>query len=181
MASIINVQNEESLKNPYSEKRIESIKNFVQEILFHQNLENWEVNILFSSDEFIRDLNKNYRNIDSPTDVLSFEQGDFYMGEDEKEYFCAGDIVISDETLTFNAEKFNIHKDDELKRLVIHGILHLSGFDHGEYHVDANGNILDGNSTFVVLNDETKTNEEIQMLVLQETIFSKFNDRILEV
>ena len=87
MASIINVQNEETLKNPYSEKRIESIKNFVQEILFHQNLENWEVNILFSSDEFIRDLNKNYRNIDSPTDVLSFEQGDFYMGEDEKEYF----------------------------------------------------------------------------------------------
>ena len=95
-----------------------------------------EVSILFCTDDFIKDLNREYRNIDAPTDVLSFEDGSSYTDEDGNEWFCAGDIAISLETLPVNAEYFNTSQNDELKRLIVHGLLHLNGLDHGEEHVE---------------------------------------------
>ena len=64
-----------------------------------------------------------------------------------------------------------------MKRLLVHGILHLDGMDHGEFHIDENGKILDGKENIVELNDELKENEEIQMLVLQESILEIFQDK----
>ena len=86
--------------------------------------------MLFCDDNFIRDLNREYRGIDNPTDVLSFESGDFYPGEDGKEWFNAGDIVISVDTLKENSKEFLVDENEELKRLLVHGLLHLSGMDH---------------------------------------------------
>ena len=48
------------------------------------------------------------------------------------EWFSAGDIVISVDTLAKNAVEFDVSQDQELKRLLIHGILHLSGMDHSD-------------------------------------------------
>ena len=68
----------------------------------------------------------------------------------------------------------------ELKRLLVHGILHLSGEDHVEFHVGINGDILDGNSNVVEVSESLK-NEEIEMLVLQEKILKELSDKkILE-
>ncbi|UTC65852.1 MULTISPECIES: rRNA maturation RNase YbeY [unclassified Treponema] len=108
------------------------VENFISTVLNDLNLDNWDISLLFCDDGFIRNLNKQYRNIDSPTDVLSFEQGDEYFDDEGEKRFMAGDIVISLDSLNFNAEEFNVGIDEELKRLIVHGILHLNGMDHSD-------------------------------------------------
>lgn len=90
----------------------------------------WDLSILICEDPFIRDLNCRYREKDEATDVLSFTQGDRYTGPEGEERFLAGDIVISLGGLSRNVEDFSVDRDEELRRLVVHGILHLSGLDH---------------------------------------------------
>jgi probable rRNA maturation factor len=88
----------------------------------------WEVSILLCDDETMRSLNKKYRGTDSSTDVLSFRQGD------EESPGCSaavGDVAISLDTLRANAGKLGLSEDEELKRLAVHGLLHLAGMDHG--------------------------------------------------
>ena len=108
------------------------VENFISEVLNELNLKNWDISLLFCDDAFIQNLNKQYRDIDSPTDVLSFEQGDEYFDEAGETRFMAGDIVISLDSLRFNAEEFNVDINEELKRLIVHGILHLNGMDHSD-------------------------------------------------
>jgi probable rRNA maturation factor len=106
-----------------------NVENFVQKILSALEKTNWDVSILFCSNLFIQELNKRYRNKDEATDVLSFPQGDT-IAEEDGEHFIAGDIIISPETLLENAAYFKVSIDEELRRLLIHGILHLNGLDH---------------------------------------------------
>ena len=108
------------------------VENFISEVLNELNLKNWDISLLFCNDAFIQNLNKQYRDIDSPTDVLSFEQGDEYFDDAGETRFMAGDIVISLDSLRFNAEEFNVEINEELKRLIVHGILHLNGMDHSD-------------------------------------------------
>lgn len=108
------------------------VENFISEVLNDLNLKNWDISLLFCNDAFIQNLNKQYRDIDSPTDVLSFEQGDEYFDDAGETRFMAGDIVISLDSLRFNAEEFNVEINEELKRLIVHGILHLNGMDHSD-------------------------------------------------
>lgn len=108
------------------------VENFISEVLKDLNLKNWDISLLFCDDVFIQNLNKQYRDIDSPTDVLSFEQGDEYFDEAGETRFMAGDIVISLDSLRSNAEEFNVDINEELKRLIVHGILHLNGMDHSD-------------------------------------------------
>ena len=82
-----------------------------------------ELSILLCGDARMTELNARYRGIDRPTDVLSFSRGE--PGR------LAGDLAISLETLARNAAAWGVTRDAELKRLVIHGILHLAGMDHG--------------------------------------------------
>lgn len=89
----------------------------------------WDLSVVVCGDAFIASLNEEYRHKDGPTDVLSFEQGEWYEDEGERR-FLAGDIVLSLDALARNAEDFSVPAGEELKRLVVHGILHLSGMDH---------------------------------------------------
>lgn len=109
---------------------IDRIEPFVAKVLDRLDIDNWELSVLFCSDSFIADLNKKFRNIEGPTDVLSFEQGDEYIDEDDVTWFNAGDIVISIDTLAANSAEFGVTMNDELKRLLVHGVLHLDGMDH---------------------------------------------------
>ena len=72
----------------------------------------------------------------SPTDVLSFENGEEYTDDQGDSWKSVGDIVISLETLPKNAQYFEVSCNEELKRLLIHGLLHLHGLDHGDEHVE---------------------------------------------
>lgn len=90
----------------------------------------WDLSMLLCDDATMRDLNSRYRNKDEATDVLSFELGETISDEDVGDRWVAGDVVISLETLAKNAAYFSVPIDEELRRLALHGILHLSGMDH---------------------------------------------------
>jgi len=100
--------------------------NFCKMVLSELNIINWEISILICDDQYIKNLNKNYRSKDEPTDVLSFNQ-DLIPVDD---IIYAGDIVISLETVKLHSQSFSVSLDEELKRVIIHGILHLYGLDH---------------------------------------------------
>ena len=96
-----------------------------------------EISILLSNDKYLRALNKKYRGIDKPTNVLSFTN----LDENRTFQFNAlpqllGDVVISYETTKSEAEQEDKKLADHLSHLVIHGILHLLGHDH-EHHAQA--------------------------------------------
>lgn len=87
--------------------------------------------ITFVRDRSIRELNRDYRGIDKPTDVLSFayhEGDDFAAQEIEPQHL--GDIVISVETAARYAQEMGLTFEREIAHLVIHGTLHLAGYDH---------------------------------------------------
>lgn len=85
-----------------------------------------QVCLSFVSDEDMRELNRRYRKIDRTTDVLSFAQRD--VGD----VGILGDVVISYDTAVRNSQRFSVTVEGEIRRLVVHGILHLLGFDHAE-------------------------------------------------
>ena len=114
---------------------LNNVEPFVNLVLKSFGFDGEEISILFCNDSYIQELNKNYRGIDSATDVLSFENDDEYE-DDEGKWKCVGDIVISLDTLPVNAEYFEQTEDDELKRLLVHGLLHLNGYDHEPEHIE---------------------------------------------
>lgn len=85
-----------------------------------------ELSILITDDSEIQKLNKQYRDKDKPTDVLSFSM---IEGLDDPQPVL-GDIVISLETAERQAQEYQVNLYQELLRLLIHGILHLVGFEH---------------------------------------------------
>ena len=95
--------------------------------------EKTEVSILFADDKFIRSLNNKYRGIDKSTDVLSFSlwEGSIKTPESESDKLL-GDIIISVETAQRQAENLNHSMEKELTVLLIHGLLHLTGYAHEE-------------------------------------------------
>lgn len=86
-----------------------------------------ELSVLLCNDEFIRKLNKDWRDEDHATDVLSMSQ---HMPELKLPILMLGDIVISVETAAKQAEERGHTLLDEIRILVVHGLLHLMGFDH---------------------------------------------------
>ena len=104
------------------------LEHFLLKLLDHLDIDSWEVSVVLCDDLFIQDLNMRYRGKNYPTDVLSFPQVDGTA--DETGTYPAGDIIISLPVLKRNAENFNVLEEQELRRLIIHGILHLSGMDH---------------------------------------------------
>lgn len=86
-----------------------------------------QVCLSFVSDSDMRELNRRYRAMDRTTDVLSFAQRDV-GGHDG----LLGDVVISYDTAVRNSERFSVAVDREIRRLVVHGVLHLLGFDHAK-------------------------------------------------
>lgn len=154
MANRILISLEDGVSEP---SWFNNVEPFMQLVLKKLSYDNEEISVLFCSDNFIKELNNQYRNIDAPTDVLSFENGEEYE-DDEGVWKSVGDIAISLETLPKNAEYFEVDTNTELKRLLIHGILHLNGMDHGEEHIEKG----------VVPTDE--------MLILQENLLADLSD-----
>ena len=80
------------------------------------------VTVAFVSDKSIRKLNQQFRNTDKPTDVLSFPSGE----QDTN----LGDIAISVDTAAQQAKENDLTFENEIAQLILHGLLHLSGYDH---------------------------------------------------
>ncbi len=95
------------------------------------DIDGWDLSVLLCSDAVIRSLNARYRGVDTATDVLSFPQAVGRRIGGTGGQRLAGDLVISVETMRRNAAERGTGEESELARLVVHGILHLDGMDHG--------------------------------------------------
>jgi probable rRNA maturation factor len=82
-----------------------------------------EIELIITNKDEIKEINKEYRNIDAPTDVLSFPYEEMPMSP-------LGSIVISSAHVEELSKELGHTQDDELALLFIHGLLHLKGFDH---------------------------------------------------
>ena len=119
------------LRNDHPDIKIDcqEIENIIVIIMGHLDCPNQEVSILLTGDKDIRRLNQEFRSIDQPTDVLSFPQND-----DEDlcipEEIILGDIAVSLDIAKYQAKEHGLDFKEEIILLLIHGILHLLGYDH---------------------------------------------------
>jgi len=87
-----------------------------------------ELSILLTSDEVIRQLNATYRGQDKPTNVLSF--GGEPEAWSQNRNFLLGDIVLGYQTIKTEAEQQQKNINNHVSHLIVHGVLHLLGYDH---------------------------------------------------
>ena len=94
-----------------------------------------ELSIVLCDDTFIHQLNREHRGVDAPTDVLSFamREGDVAIEDDP----VLGDLVVSVDTARRQADELGHSLEDELRVLLVHGFLHLLGYDHELSEEDA--------------------------------------------
>lgn len=121
---------------------IELLERILQEAAAMEGIQEGEVALTFVDNEQIHELNREYRGIDRPTDVLSFALNEsveeeldiLYEIEDEQELDemndLLGDIIISTERAKEQAEEYGHSLEREIGFLFVHGFLHLLGYDH---------------------------------------------------
>lgn len=80
-----------------------------------------ELNFIFCSDEYLLDINREYLDHDTYTDIITFDSS-------ELEDVIAGDVFISIDRIRDNAKTFAVTEKDELHRVMVHGVLHLCGY-----------------------------------------------------
>ena len=103
----------------------EAIAAWLTNVITSENKKEGEINYIFCDDEYLHKINLEYLNHDTLTDIISF---DYTMGNE-----LSGDIFVSIERVNDNAKDFNVVFEEELKRVLVHGILHYCGYkDKGE-------------------------------------------------
>lgn len=111
-------------------KEIKSIKKAINCAVKYEKLKDGIFNIIIVDNEYIHKLNRDYRKIDRPTDVITFALEDY---EDIKlEHRMLGDIYISIDKAKSQAEEYGHSFKREICFLAVHGFLHLLGYDHME-------------------------------------------------
>ena len=161
----INIDEEVSVEFDFDYKKI--IKDVIEMVLDYEKCPyECEVNVLFVDGEMIREINKEQRDIDKATDVLSFpmieyEEVSNFDGLDEDSFFdlesgelLLGDIVLNVEKIKSQAEEYGHSELRELGFLVAHSMLHLCGYDH-------------------INEDERKIMEDRQKIILDELKISR--------
>jgi|TARA_B110000116_G_C16612602_1_gene480116 probable rRNA maturation factor len=124
----------------------ESIRGLLELVLSDNNHPSAEINIIITDDNSLRLMKKEYFNQDVYTDIIAFN-----IDEDPFE----GELYISHDRVKDNAKKFNQTFEGELKRILIHGTLHLCGFD------------------------DQSTKEKSKMTSMEEDYLEKFSGKIL--
>jgi rRNA maturation RNase YbeY len=109
-----NYENEFELSNE------EQLSNWISNVIVSEDKKEGEINYVFCDDEYLLGLNEQYLNHDTLTDIISF---DYSVGKE-----LHGDIFISTERVHENAADFNVSFEEELKRVMVHGVLHYCGY-----------------------------------------------------
>lgn len=105
----------------YFDNEIERVKNWLRDSIVEEEFNVNEICIINCSDEYLLEVNKKYLSHDFYTDVITFD----YVVDKE----LSGDIFISQERIEDNAIKFDTTPEHEFLRVIIHGVLHLCGYD----------------------------------------------------
>lgn len=113
----------------YQKKRVglRDVRFVVSEVLSGEGVHDGEVSVVLSDDKFIKDLNWKFRGVNEPTDVLAFDYSPKALHIPKT---LLGEIIISTETCAKQAREYRIGFKKELSLLLIHGVLHLLGYDH---------------------------------------------------
>jgi len=104
------------------------LERLARRMLADHNVSGTELGILVAGDRMVRRLNRQYRDVDRPTDVLAFPQDPAYGPVDTPRLL--GDVVVSADRARRQARCAGRPLRDELMLLVAHGVLHLLGYDH---------------------------------------------------
>jgi rRNA maturation RNase YbeY len=98
----------------------EILSDWISKTITEENCKEGEINYIFCSDEYLHKLNLDFLNHDTLTDIISF---DYSVGKE-----LHGDIYISVDRVRENADELNVTFEDELARVMIHGVLHYCGY-----------------------------------------------------
>jgi probable rRNA maturation factor len=98
----------------------DQISNWISQIILSENKKEGDINYIFCDDEYLVQINQQYLNHDTLTDIISF---DYSLGNE-----LHGDIFISVERVQDNAIDFNVTFTEELQRVLAHGVLHYCGY-----------------------------------------------------
>ena len=106
------------------------IKTWLREVAKKEGAQIAKLNYIFCSDNYLLELNKKHLNHNTLTDIITFDNSasrspSLFQGGGQG---VVGDIFISIERITENAEKFNVSREHELHRVMVHGLLHLLGY-----------------------------------------------------
>ena len=93
-----------------------------------EDIQKWTLTIVFLDDNSIQNLNKEYRNIDKTTDVLSFHYYDDFSELSNED--VAGEIILSESKIISQAKEYGLWEEKEFYKLLIHSILHILWYDH---------------------------------------------------
>ena len=98
----------------------DQLSNWLSQVILSESKKEGDINYIFCDDEYLLNLNEQYLDHDTLTDIISF---DYSVGNE-----LHGDIFISIERVRENALDFSVTFDEELKRVLVHGVLHYCGF-----------------------------------------------------
>ena len=98
----------------------EQISDWLNKVIISENKKEGDINYIFCDDEYLVEINQQYLDHDTLTDIISF---DYSVGNE-----LHGDIFISVERVRENAEEFNVSFVEELQRVLVHGVLHYCGY-----------------------------------------------------
>ena len=98
----------------------EAIASWLSAVIISEKKKEGEINYIFCDDDYLHKINLEYLNHDTLTDIISF---DYTVGNE-----LNGDIFISVERVQDNAADFNVSFEEELKRVLVHGVLHYCGY-----------------------------------------------------
>ena len=107
--------------NSFTLKNKRKIKNWLKDTVVNEKKKVGEINYIFCSKEYLKKMNNDYLTKNYETDVISFD-----FSNDNK---ISGDIYISSETVKKNSIIFNVGFNSELKRVIVHGLLHLLNYN----------------------------------------------------
>ena len=110
-----------------------AVLDYLNKVLAELKLSNVEFSVSFIDEDHMHQMNMEFRDIDDSTDILSFASEDddgFGFVSAGRRKRVLGDMLICPEVLRRNAQSFNVSDNEELRRLLIHGVLHLSGDNH---------------------------------------------------
>lgn len=97
-----------------------AISNWLSQVILSESKKEGDINYIFCDDEYLHKINVEYLDHDTLTDIISF---DYSVGNE-----LHGDIFVSIERVADNANDFEVSFDEELKRVLVHGILHYAGY-----------------------------------------------------
>lgn len=107
-------------ENDFSLQNESAYRDWIDRVISSEDKKTGDINFIFCDDEYLHEINVKYLDHDTFTDIISFDNS---LGS-----FLHGDIFISTERVAENANEFNSDFEDELKRVIIHGVLHFCGY-----------------------------------------------------